>query len=126
MIPTRRNFLNRLGAASLICLLPPFGARAEPPRPRTVTIRIAKRRMVSPTGAIRLTQGDTVVLRWISDETVKLHIHGYDREFVLRPGAPGLITFNARAAGRFPVTSHGWGAHGHGHSALTYIEVYPK
>jgi hypothetical protein len=36
------------------------------------------------------------------------------------------MVIEAYATGRFPITSHGWGEGGHGHDALTYLEVYPR
>lgn len=72
-------------------------------------------------------QGESVRLTWHSDEAVQLHLHGYDIELNLQPGQPGVMDFTARATGRFPVTSHGFGAsHGGGHhQGLLYFEVHP-
>jgi len=93
---------------------------------QVIEARIEKRKVVAPTGAIRVTEGDVVELRWTSDEAVELHLHGYDVELQVRPGEPATMVIEAHATGRFPITSHGWGAGGHGHDALTYLEVYPR
>ena len=89
-------------------------------------ITIKNREVVLDSNVIRVTQGDDVELVWTSDEAVELHLHGYDVALELTVDAPGTMSFNARATGRFPVTSHGFGGeHDHGHSTLLYLEVYP-
>ncbi len=61
---------------------------------------------------------------WTTDEAAEFHLHGDDIRLNLNPGAPGTMTFEAHAAGRFPVGIHGSG--GHGHCALVYLEVHPR
>ena len=79
---------------------------------------------------VRVKQGDKVRLLWTSDELVLLHIHGYDIIVSLTPEVPSEVTFKAHATGRFPVTSHGFGAPDPTHHAheitLLYVEVYPN
>ncbi len=99
---------------------------AQDQPPRVVEVEIKGRHVIVPTSAIKVDEGETVELRWTSDEQVELHIHGYDVKLTLMPGAPGAIVIKAFASGRFPVTSHGWGKGGHAHDALTYLEVHPK
>ena len=82
--------------------------------------------MVAPREAIRATEGDEVELLCSSDERVELHLHGYDLKLEVRPGEPAKMVVKAHATGRFPITSHGWGDGGHGHHALTHLEVYPR
>jgi hypothetical protein len=93
---------------------------------RVIDVRIKNGRVVTPKGAVRVSQNDVVELRWTSDERVRVHLHGYDRKLEVRPGEPAKMVIRARVAGRFPITSHGWGAKGRGHHALTYLEVYPR
>ena len=95
---------------------------------KIINIRIENRKIVSPMGAIRALEADVLELRWLSDEATQLHLHGYDKKLNLRPGKPGVMSFTADATGRFPITSHVWGKHGrgHGHHALTHLEVYPR
>jgi hypothetical protein len=97
----------------------------EGPR-RVIEARIENRKVVAPSEAIRITEGDVIELRWTSDEAVDLHLHGYDVELHVRPSEPATMVVKAYATGRFPITSHGWGEAGHGHDALTYLEVYPR
>jgi hypothetical protein len=54
---------------------------------------------------------------------VTLHLHGYDIERAVEPGAPATMAFRASLAGRFPVSEHGHGGR-HGRTVL-YLEVHP-
>jgi hypothetical protein len=101
-------------------------ARSEDRKPRVIDVRIAKRKVIAPKGAIRVIEKDVIALRFSSDESVKLHLHGYDKEIDVTPGKPGILTLTVHATGRFPITSHGWGHGGHGHHAMTYLEVHPR
>jgi len=77
---------------------------------------------------IRVKQNDIVKLQWTADKPSIVHLHGYDIEKHVVPGAVTDLTFTARATGRFPVNLHGGaGAGGHGHEdTLVTIEVYPQ
>lgn len=98
----------------------------DPAEQQWIEVRVANRE-VAGERVIRVTQGDTVTLRWITDEAAELHIHGYDIRFEISPAAPAEVEFLAHATGRYAVTSHGFGrAHEHGHETLVYIEVYPN
>ena len=100
---------------------------AELPASKTFDVRIEQRKVVQPATAVRVVKGDTVTLRWHTDEQVSLHMHGYDLKLEVEPGEAAEMRFDANVSGRYPVTSHGFaGAHGHGHEALLYIEVYPE
>lgn len=78
---------------------------------------------------IRVSQGDVVTLRWTADRPVLLHMHGYDIEWRVQPGAVASSTFTARLTGRFPVHAHATIAHAnnvaHEDSPVVYVEVYP-
>jgi hypothetical protein len=79
--------------------------------------------------SVRVTKGDAVVLRWSSDKQLQLHLHGYDVETTVYPGATAEMTIQARATGRFPVEIHAergaGGGHAHGHRTIFHLEVYP-
>lgn len=122
----RRAWLVSLTASLLIPGVLIQGAAGQDGSRKIIDVRIEGRRVVAPKGAIRIFERDVVELRWVSDEPVKLHLHGYDKELQLRPGNPAAMSITAHATGRFPITSHGWGKQGHGHNALTYLEVYPR
>jgi hypothetical protein len=97
---------------------------------QTFTIEVQGRKVAGTAGPIRVKQGDTVALRWITDEPVAIHLHGYEIEKVIKPEAPITFSFKAHATGRFPITAHGFGvqAHrgGHGDTVLVYLEVLPR
>lgn len=97
---------------------------------QTFNLEIRARKVVGTTRTIRVKQGETAILRWMTDETIALHLHGYDIEQVVKPGIPAELTFKAHATGRFPITVHDLGGHGqkgaHGETTLLYIEVLPR
>jgi FtsP/CotA-like multicopper oxidase with cupredoxin domain len=70
---------------------------------------------------IRVRQGRTVELRWSSDITITIHLHGYDIETRVPHNGEATMHFVARAAGRFPVEQHDRD----GHATLLYLEVRP-
>ncbi len=94
---------------------------------KRIELVISERKVQREEKTIRVTQGESIELVWQSDEAAELHLHGYDISFEVSPEAPAIVTFEAHATGRFPITSHGFGREqGHGHEALLYIEVYPR
>ena len=76
-------------------------------------------------GVVRVTQGDQVELRWTTDEATEVHLHGYDIEADLAPGAEQIMSFEARATGRFAIEAHGFGQD-HSDTTLMYLEVLPR
>jgi hypothetical protein len=78
---------------------------------------------------MRVRQGDAVKLRWSTDRPILLHLHGYDIETKVEPGAVAEMAFTARATGRFPIEEHrpdAKGGHSHGEAPLARVEVYPR
>lgn len=116
----------RLAAVSLFPFVPSRTASGQSKPDRVVKIEIHRRKVVTPGTVIRVTEGETIDLRWTSDEAVDLHLHGYDIELRVVPGAAAVMVVNAVTTGRFPITSHGWAGGGHGHDGLAYLEVYPR
>jgi len=91
-------------------------------------LRVDKGRVPANMQLVRVKQGDVVKLQWSTDRRMNLHLHGYDIEKTIEPGAVTEMTFTARATGRFPIAPHipqATGGHGHG-DALVTIEVYPR
>ena len=122
----RRTWLMRLAAGSILSwTVVRIAASQHKPR-RVIDLRIKNRKVVSPNGSIRVTHKEVIELRVESDELVELHLHGYDQELLVGPGKPASLIIDAHATGRFPITSHRWATGGHGHDALTYLEVYPR
>jgi FtsP/CotA-like multicopper oxidase with cupredoxin domain len=94
----------------------------------TFVLPIAKGRVPENMRLIRVKRGDVVTLKWSADKAMSLHLHGYDIEKEVAPGAVTEMTFAARATGRFTVEPHlakqPTGGHAHG-DVLVTIEVYP-
>lgn len=91
-------------------------------------VEITDREVVPEMATIRVKQGDSVRIQWMTDEATEVHLHGYNVKTELEPGKPSEMVFEARATGRFAVTSHGFGGHAHGHHdepTLVYVEVHP-
>ena len=132
-----------LGAA-LVLVVGCADSGPEPPAEDSVfELVIAERRVDIEDETIRVVQGQTVTLRWATDEAAEIHLHGYDVVASLVPGTPSTLTFKAEAAGRFPITAHHFGPapsadhehadHKHDSSVseeeertLLYVEVHPR
>src|SRR5215813_1406909 len=102
---------------------------AAPSAEVTYALRIENGHVSENMRLIRVAQGDVVKLQWSADKPSTVHLHGYDIEKRVTPGATTELTFTARATGRFPVNLHGSAAEtaGHGHEdTLVTIEVYPR
>ncbi len=99
---------------------------------RTFDLRIEQRRLAGSADTLRVVQGERIELRWTSDEVTTVHLHGYDLETAVSPGAPAAMSFEAYATGRFPIVAHGFGKRGASPTAtrqektLLYLEVYPR
>lgn len=78
------------------------------------------------TGVVRVTQGDKLEIHWTSDQATELHLHGYNVTTKVDPGDDAIMSINARAAGRFAIESHGFGADHHAEKTLLYLEVLPR
>jgi len=110
------------------CLALPVVADAQSPPAdlRTFELRIAQRRVPPAQKVLRATEGERVELRWTADEPLVLHLHGYDIETRVAPGAPASTAFAARLTGRFPVAIHAEGGSKHRHGALLHVEIHPR
>ena len=93
---------------------------------RTFELRIAHGRVPQAQRVLRATEGERVELRWTADESLVLHLHGYDLETRVEPGKPAVTAFAARLTGRFPVAIHTEGGSKHRHSALLHVEIHPR
>jgi len=101
---------------------------------REFEISLRDRRVEGSASTLRVKRGETVLLRWRTDEAVSLHLHGYDVQVKLSPASPDAMRFEAKVAGRFPITAHEFGAaadrdarpKGHREVTLLYLEVLPE
>ena len=126
----RRRLLGATVAAA-IALCGAGGVQAQDRPPRVVEIELREGRVSGPElraparGAptLRLTRGDRVELRWSSDRTMDLHLHGYGIEMRADEGGTTVMAFLARAAGRFAVETHVPAGR---HLTVLYLEVHPR
>jgi hypothetical protein len=111
-----------------VCLAIGWGATVQAAE-LAFDLKIEKGRVAKSMRTIRVKQDDAVTLRWSSDRPIVLHLHGYDIERKVEPGAVTEMTFVARATGRFSVEEHkldGKGGNSHGEAALVRIDVLPR
>jgi hypothetical protein len=123
----RWNFLCRcIVVLSLVGALDPCGEAGA--AELTFDLRIERGSVPANMRLVRVTQGDVVKLRWTADRATALHLHGYDIELTVTPGAAADMAFTARATGRFPVSVHtpqAGGGHTH-EPPLLHVEVHPR
>lgn len=114
----------------LVLLVAVLTAQGDESQARRFDLEIRARKLVATSHTLEVKQGETVTLHWTTDETVEFHLHGYDVEQRVTPDKAVVVTFKAYAAGRFPITAHGFGAHahqgGHDESVLAYLQVQPR
>ena len=95
------------------------------------SIVIRARRVNGPHQTIRATQGAMLELAFVADETVELHLHGYDRHLTVFPGEETVMQLDAKVAGRFAIEAHRFdgpagGPPSRGHVVLLYLEIHPR
>jgi len=121
-----------LSAVTLLVM--PARVTAQQPPQRVIAIAIAGRRAEGAevqrsgrgAGVVRVGQGESIEIVWTSDEPTTLHLHGYNVETRVEAGGKATMRFLARAAGRFPIETHGIGADKRRHLTLVYVEVHPR
>jgi len=121
------SFAGRILALVLV-LTSGFAATGAKADEVAFDLRVEQGRVPASMRLIRIKQGDDVKLRWSTDQTTILHLHGYDIEKKVEPGAIAEMSFTARATGRFPVSIHkpkrgGGDTHD---PPLVHVEVYPR
>jgi hypothetical protein len=128
--PGERRVAPRSGKMALALLLSIAGSAGAAAAELTFDIKIERCRVPDTMRLIRVAEGDVVKLRWTSDQPFVLHLHGYDIEKRVAPGAVTEFAFTAYATGRFPIHIHEQGASAGGHAhedlPLATIEVYPR
>ena len=88
--------------------------------PRRFDLRIENGRLASNLKAIRVRRNDVVEINWSADRRTVLHLHGYDIETTVDADKPQVMSFTARATGRFPIETH------ERHTVVLYLEVHPR
>ena len=123
-----------VGRRTAAVLLLGFALLAAASPAREFDISIVGRRVEGSSTTIRVKRGDSVILRWRTDESVSLHLHGYDIQATLSPASSTRMRFEAAVAGRFAITAHEFGAvadhdappRKHREITLLYLEVLPE
>ena len=77
-----------------------------PPKPEPARIEIRGGEVAGGPAEIRAKNGDTVVIVVSSDTPDDIHLHGYDIEKKVAPGAPARFRFKANLEGEFEIESH--------------------
>ena len=110
--------------AWLLAMLALLVVRPAMAEPRVVDLVVREGSLPPEQRTIRVQQGDAVTLRWTSDQTLTLHLHGYDIERRVVPGTTTTMSFTANATGRFSIEVHG--SEGRRATTLAYLEVHPR
>ncbi|MFB9606064.1 hypothetical protein ACFFTQ_24140 [Streptomyces roseofulvus] len=86
----------------------PTRTPAPPPTPagRTLDIRVTGTTVTPAPSRVEVRKGERITLRVTSDRADTVHVHGYDREAVLAPGAPATLDLTADRTGLFEVETH--------------------
>lgn len=95
-----------VAAAGIIILVGLFfvlrpASTATGPQAFEFNVSIANVKMTPSQFTVR--QDDKVTLRLSSDTPVNLHLHGYDLEKEIAPGATETISFDATLTGQFEI-----------------------
>jgi FtsP/CotA-like multicopper oxidase with cupredoxin domain len=90
-----------------------------PPPPRVDTVRIRGGRPSGEARTLKWESGDTIRLRFTSDQAAEVHIHGYDKTVNVPAGGSARTRFKADAEGIFEIEEHHTGA------LLAKLEVRP-
>ena len=89
--------------------------------PQRFDLRIEHGRLAGNLETIRVRRNDAVEITWSADRRTVLHLHGYDIQTTVEAGQPQIMSFLARATGRFPIETHDGQ-----HTVLLYVEVHPR
>jgi FtsP/CotA-like multicopper oxidase with cupredoxin domain len=88
------------------------------------TVVIQNKQVSGPSTTIRVSQGDSVTVKFYTDEKIDIHFHGYNLSLDLAKNSSGTIAFKAHTPGRFPISYHP--ENSKEHKNLAYIEIYPN
>ncbi len=79
---------------------------AGPADPSVVRFQVAHGKLATGPREVEVALGDQVVLEIVSDTADEVHVHGYDIEKRITPGAPARVRFEATIPGVFDVETH--------------------
>jgi hypothetical protein len=76
------------------------------PGDQRIEVEVAGGEVSGDTGRVPVPEGAHVTLTVTSDVADEVHVHGYDLESELEPGAPAEMSFDATIPGVFEVELH--------------------
>jgi hypothetical protein len=97
----------------------PAETQPAEPAPRVDIVRIRDLGPVGGPKTITYDSGDTVRLRFRSDQAAEVHLHGYDRTVDVPANGSRRLTFKANAEGIFEIEEH------HSGELLAKLQVEP-
>lgn len=68
---------------AIVSVMPAGAARAA-----TASLTLEGGELVGDSDTFRFTEGDEIIILWMSDEAVELHLHGYDLTVPVARGRP--------------------------------------
>lgn len=100
------------------------------PLEKTINIQIRSGEVSETSKVIKILEGTDLTLILKSDQTVALHLHGYDIVAKVPKFGKALMKLNTFATGRFPIKIHSSAKDHQGNShherTLLYLEVHPN
>lgn len=90
--------------------------------PETLEIELRDGAPVGGVGELDVAKGDTVRIAVRTDEDAELHVHGYEIEDEVAPGAVTRLKFMADIDGKFEIEAH---SHTAGDIPLAELTVQP-
>ncbi|MGZ5359125.1 MAG: hypothetical protein ACXWF9_09045 [Solirubrobacterales bacterium] len=93
-----------------------------PAEPETFEIELRDGAPAGGVGELEVAKGDTVRIAVRSDEDAEVHVHGYEIEDEVAPGAVTRLKFTADIDGKFEIEAH---SHATGDIPLAELTVQP-
>ena len=76
------------------------------PKPELPVVEMKAGKPVGAPAELEFSNGETARFEVVTDAADELHLHGYDLYFVVKPGKPNKIEFDADIEGLFELESH--------------------
>ena len=118
-----------VGSSGLCLLCALTAVRAQSAPEKRFDLHLSQGQVPASERVLRVTKGDGVQLRIISDEAGELHLHAYHQQVRVTPGQSVELAFLAHASGRFRLEWHSASPTqpaGHHAPPVAVLEVRPK
>ena len=70
-------------------------------RIKEFSLNIKRKKLISGSTVLQVTEGDEVVIKITSDQPDELHLHGYDLSVEIEKNKTAQLSFTAKVSGRF-------------------------